>query len=682
MLSEICKEIESTPPISNKEIFDGFNLVSGHPWDAVVKSDITTYYNCLYRIVKQENPKTILEIGTAFGMSAATMLKASPEPELFISLDLGIYGEQLGFSQNNIDFARTRLHTWCCRNEIPLDRVRLYRANSQPSGVGDNENIASDVPRWHQIPDLVRLLTGYEFDVIFVDGKHTEDGLLNDFKTFWPFLKEGGLIICDDLHDEATYKNIFPWAGQTIDSFYTFRKEYAREIEDSHIWNYPQVIPADFTGLRPFGFIRKKKQKTSTGAGKGFEVFDTPEALEINWARQDHLASLGLDLAHKSVLEVGAGVGRHTAFFEKLGCTVVSTDARPENVEEHFRRYPHRKGCVEVADLNLPGSHKKFGVFDIVYCYGTLYHLNDPELCIRDLSENCKELFLLETCVNPEDNNKINNVTENQETKNQSFSGVGCRPARDWIMNELNKYYPFVYCSKSQPDYPEFPLVWPASSSNTITNYRSVFVASRHPLTHGTLSRNLLSIQNPLENLLTKKIAKISQIPLIKKIYQKIHNYWRSPKMLVPFTLFYDEGSHLKNAFELNFYGDDIQKSIDIARTDNIFWPTTENDHIASPFFILKNGLHKAKKNIRIHMIFAPAQSSDEIFILYIQDEKFNNLFSQSFSKTPQRMNLEFSQIILLRSEFSKCRIVLRTIRQKPMPIPISLKVEELVIIF
>jgi len=525
MLSEICKEIEIIPPISNKEIFDEFNLVSGHPWDAVVNSDITTYYNCLYRIVKQENPKTILEIGTAFGMSAATMLKASPDLELFISVDLGIYGEQQGFSQNNIDFARTRLHSWCCRNEIPLDRVRFYRANSQPASAGDNENIASDVPRWHQIPDLVRLLTGYEFDVIFVDGKHTEDGLLNDFKTFWPFLKECGLIICDDLHDEATYKNIFPWAGQTIDSFNTFRKEYAREIEDSHIWNYPQVIPADFTGLRPFGFIRKKKQNILAGTGKGFEVFDTQEALEINRARQDHLASLGMDLAHKSVLEVGAGVGRHTAFFEKLGCTVVSTDARPENVEEDLRRYPRRNGRVEVADLNDPGSHKKFGAFDIVYCYGTLYHLNDPELCIRDLSENCKELFLLETCVNPEDNGQINNVTENQETKKQSFSGVRCRPARDWIMHELSNYYPFVYCSKSQPDYSEFPLIWPVSPSYISPNYRSIFVASRYLLTQGTLSQNLLSIQNPLEDLLTKKKAKKSRILLIEKFYQKIFNY-------------------------------------------------------------------------------------------------------------------------------------------------------------
>ena len=259
MLSKICKEIEKIPPIPNKELFDEFDLVSGHPWDAVVKSDITTYYSCLYKVVKAENPKKILEIGTAFGMSAATMLKASPDLELFITVDLGIYGEKMGFAQNNIDFARDRIHMWCLKKEIPLERVRFYCANSQPLGIGDNENDGADVPRWTTIPGLVRLLTGNEFDIIFVDGKHTGNGLLNDFKTFWPFLKVGGLIICDDLHDKRTYGNIFPWAGQTIKSFNTFRKEYSNEIADAYIWNYPRVIPADFTGLRPFGFIRKRE---------------------------------------------------------------------------------------------------------------------------------------------------------------------------------------------------------------------------------------------------------------------------------------------------------------------------------------------------------------------------------------------------------------------------------------
>ena len=60
-----------------------------------------------------------------------------------------------------------------------------------------------------------------------------------------------------------------------------------------------------------------------------FEVFLSRDALLINQARQRHLAALGLDLAGKRVLEVGAGVGLHTQFFEALGCSVLTTDGRP-----------------------------------------------------------------------------------------------------------------------------------------------------------------------------------------------------------------------------------------------------------------------------------------------------------------------------------------------------------------
>ena len=321
MLADLCKAIETSAAIPNNDIFEDFGLLTGNPWQNVVDSDITSYYSCLFQIVVQEKAEKILEIGTAFGMSAATMIKASPDIDLFVSMDLGIFGEQYGFSQNNIDYVRTRIHTWCCKNGVPFDRVRFYEVNSQPAGTGDNDDIGTEVPRWTRIPDLIRLFTCYEFDVIFVDGKHTGDGLLNDLITVWPFLKEGGLLICDDLHDEKIYKDVFPWAGQTLRSFNTFTGMKSEEIEDSFIWNFPKVIPGDYTGLRPFGLIRKKSQPIVINVKQGSEVFDTPEALEINRARQDHLASLGLDLERKTVLEVGSGVGRHTAFFEKLGCT-------------------------------------------------------------------------------------------------------------------------------------------------------------------------------------------------------------------------------------------------------------------------------------------------------------------------------------------------------------------------
>lgn len=48
--------------------------------------------------------------------------------------------------------------------------------------------------------------------------------------------------------------------------------------------------------------------------------------LRHNARRQEHLATLGLDLGNKSVLEVGAGIGDHTQFFLDRGCKVLCTE--------------------------------------------------------------------------------------------------------------------------------------------------------------------------------------------------------------------------------------------------------------------------------------------------------------------------------------------------------------------
>ncbi|MBL7145631.1 MAG: class I SAM-dependent methyltransferase [Phycisphaerae bacterium] len=77
-----------------------------------------------------------------------------------------------------------------------------------------------------------------------------------------------------------------------------------------------------------------------------------------NQKRLEHLASLGLDISDSTVLEVGAGIGDHTGFFLDRDCQVVSTDARPENLEILRNRYPDLEvrlfdlDCLDTATLN------------------------------------------------------------------------------------------------------------------------------------------------------------------------------------------------------------------------------------------------------------------------------------------------------------------------------------------
>jgi SAM-dependent methyltransferase len=215
------------------------------------------------------------------------------------------------------------------------------------------------------------------------------------------------------------------------------------------------------------------------------------DALAINEARMSHLASLNLPIAGKSVLEVGAGIGLLTGFFEERGCTVLSTDARPDNVAEIKRRHPARQ--VATLDLERPETVAALGKFDIVFCYGTLYHLAAPEPALEALSQ-VSDLILLETCLSPGLEEAAPTVPE-PLTMNQAVAGLGSRPTRAWVLSRLEKYWGHGYISTTQPAHPDFPLDWTVPAVRPLT--RAVFVGSRRPLTNPLLTADIPSRHQP-----------------------------------------------------------------------------------------------------------------------------------------------------------------------------------------
>ena len=208
-----------------------------------------------------------------------------------------------------------------------------------------------------------------------------------------------------------------------------------------------------------------------------FSVFQEPEALRINRARQDHLASLGLDLHDKRVLEVGAGIGLHTAFFEERGCDVLSTDGNPINVAEMLRLYPHRK--LGVLDLDRVVGLADLGSFDIVYCYGTLYHLRDPDGALARLASVSRGQILVETLVVPGSYPELHRVVE-PLSANQGIRGIGTRPTRSWVMSALRRHFGHAYATLDQPDFPDFVTDWQMIAHDG--NLRAVFVGSKYPI--------------------------------------------------------------------------------------------------------------------------------------------------------------------------------------------------------
>jgi len=138
-----------------------------------------------------------------------------------------------------------------------------------------------------------------------------------------------------------------------------------------------------------------------------------------------------------------------------------------------------------VADVEDPSSHERLGTFDVVFCYGLLYHLGKPAECIAGMAQMCKGLFLLETRVSPHDNGKAN-VGREKAGAEKALHGHCCRPARDWIMGQLKTQFSHVYVTRQQPNHAFFPIKWPGGKLS-----RAVFVASHGPLDLLTLSETL-----------------------------------------------------------------------------------------------------------------------------------------------------------------------------------------------
>lgn len=208
------------------------------------------------------------------------------------------------------------------------------------------------------------------------------------------------------------------------------------------------------------------------------QAFHSDHYLRHNQRRLEHLASLGLNIAGATVLEVGAGIGDHTHFFLDRGCQVVSTEGRQENFEILRDRYPQ----LEVKQLDVDNPAVNFErTFDIVYCYGLLYHLQQPARALEFMARHCSSLLLLETAVSPKQDESINLRSEPAESRTQSISGQGCRPSRRWIYHQLKQQFEFVYMPVTQPNHEEFPIDWTADLSQQ-EYVRAVFIASRKPL--------------------------------------------------------------------------------------------------------------------------------------------------------------------------------------------------------
>lgn len=217
-------------------------------------------------------------------------------------------------------------------------------------------------------------------------------------------------------------------------------------------------------------------------------AFHSDQYLRHNARRLEHLASLSIPVAGLSVLEVGAGIGDLSHYYVDRGCTITITDARAKNFRILKERYPASE--VELLDLERP-SPVKGAPFDLVHCYGVLYHLSNPAEALAFLARSTGRTLLLETCVSFGDEEEVHLTRERQGDPTQAYSGTGCRPTRPWLFRQLQQLFEHVYVTTTQPHHEEFPLDWTAPEEHRTLLQRSIFVASRVPLDNPKLVSSL-----------------------------------------------------------------------------------------------------------------------------------------------------------------------------------------------
>ena len=196
-------------------------------------------------------------------------------------------------------------------------------------------------------------------------------------------------------------------------------------------------------------------------------IFDTPEALRLNKARMEHLWSLKEPMQGFTGLEVGCGVGKLTGYFASLVSNGNRTgldcaEARGENIEE-FKRRDHGSLVVWQWDVNRRfafydtlGSLISPVVFDVVFCYGLLYHLEHPLLGLRNVATVTRRLLLIESQVSDSQLPLVVYERESNQLANQTIGEFGCRPSSAFIVQTLESCGFKVEIPVTQPEHEDF----------------------------------------------------------------------------------------------------------------------------------------------------------------------------------------------------------------------------------
>ena len=213
---------------------------------------------------------------------------------------------------------------------------------------------------------------------------------------------------------------------------------------------------------------------------KHYETLNASRGAVVSTLLSELIRPLGL----RTAVDVGCGFGYFSGLLLSLDFEVTAVDGRRENVEEAERRNPGAK----FEQFNVEYSRlKELGQFDLVFCFGLLYHLENPLLAIRNLHAISKHFLFVESVIFPGEE-PVMALVDQELHDDQGLNHMAFYPTEACLVKMLYRCgFSQAYGLARQPDHPDY------HSSPNSRRVRTVLVGSRSPIA----SKLLMTIPEP-----------------------------------------------------------------------------------------------------------------------------------------------------------------------------------------
>jgi SAM-dependent methyltransferase len=213
-------------------------------------------------------------------------------------------------------------------------------------------------------------------------------------------------------------------------------------------------------------------------------VFDLQHYDALNISRGEVVSRLLSELTQplglRTAVDIGCGLGYFSNLLRSLGLDVRGVDGRSQNVEEAQHRFPDipfRQGDAQDSAL------RDLGRFDLVFCFGLLYHLENPLLAIRHLYALTEELLLVESVIFPGDE-PIMALVDEGKTEDQGLNHIAFYPTEPCLVKMFYRAgFSHVYGFNTAPNHPEY------HAQRNARRTRTMLAASQKPLSSRQLKR-------------------------------------------------------------------------------------------------------------------------------------------------------------------------------------------------